>query len=69
MSKRRCGVIAMVLLASAPVAAESVSYTYDAKGRLVRVVRSGVVVTDYTYDKADNRRNVKTTGSTNPAPA
>ena len=58
------------LTASVPVqAAETITYTYDAKGRLVKVVHSGSVnngvTTDYSHDKADNRTNVKTTGSPN----
>lgn len=48
-------------------AAETVTYTYDAKGRLVKVVHTGTVnngvTTDYTHDKADNRTKVKTTGA------
>jgi YD repeat-containing protein len=51
-------------------AAETVTYTYDAKGRLVKVVRTGTVnnnvETVYTYDKADNRKTQVTTGSQNP---
>ena len=54
----------------APVAAhagETVTYTYDAKGRLVKVVHTGTVnnnvQTTYNHDKADNRTNVKTTGA------
>jgi hypothetical protein len=43
-------------------AAETVTYTYDARGRLVKVVRSGNVNNNvsasYSYDKADNRTNV-----------
>lgn len=50
-------------------AAETIKYTYDAKGRLVRVERTGTinngVTTTYTHDKADNRTNTKTTGSPN----
>jgi hypothetical protein len=50
-------------------AAETVTYKYDAKGRLVKVTRSGSVnngvTTDYTHDKADNRKRVVTTGSAN----
>lgn len=50
-------------------AGETVTYTYDAKGRVVRVARSGGanngVVTQYTYDKAGNRKRVVTTGSAN----
>jgi hypothetical protein len=53
-------------------ASETVTYTYDAKGRLIKVERSGTVnngvKAEYTHDKVDNRRNVKVTGSPNPAP-
>lgn len=48
-------------------ATETVTYTYDARGRLVAVVHSGTVnngvTTTYTHDKADNRTNVTTTGA------
>lgn len=48
-------------------AAETITYAYDAKGRLVKVERSGSVnngvKTDYEHDKADNRKKVKTTGA------
>ena len=52
--------------------AETVSYSYDARGRLVGVQRAGGindnVLTQYTYDKANNRRSVATSGSTNATP-
>lgn len=58
--------------ASSANAAETVTYSYDAKGRLVKVERSGTVnngvKTEYEQDKANNRRRVKTTGSPNPPP-
>ena len=61
-----CGV------ASAAAATETITYTYDAKGRLVKVERSGTVnngvVTQYTHDHADNRSNVTVTGSPNSTP-
>ena len=48
------------------------TYTYDAKGRLVKVVHTGTVnsnvQTTYTHDKADNRKNTTTTGSPNNTP-
>jgi YD repeat-containing protein len=51
---------------------ESVSYGYDARGRLIRVLRVGGVnnnvQTQYTYDKANNRKTLVTTGSGNAAP-
>lgn len=57
-------------VACSAAASETVTYTYDARGRLVKVVRSGTVnngvTTEYQLDKADNRTKVKTTGSTNP---
>ena len=52
---------------TAAVGAETVTYIYDARGRLVKVVHSGTVnstvQTEYSHDKADNRTNVKTTGA------
>jgi hypothetical protein len=67
--------IAVVLAAAGPAlvfAAETITYTYDAKGRLVKVERSGDVnkgvKADYAHDKAGNRTNVTVTGSTNPPP-
>ncbi|HEY0594758.1 hypothetical protein [Sphingopyxis sp.] len=64
----------LVLLGGAPhvVAAETITYSYDAKGRLVKVVRTGTVnnnvTVEYTHDKADNRTRLKTTNSPNPPP-
>lgn len=55
------------LAATAAIAAETISYTYDARGRLVQVQHSGTanngVTTSYTYDRAHNRTNVTTTGA------
>jgi hypothetical protein len=54
------------------IASETVNYTYDAKGRLVKVEHSGTVnnnlVANYTHDKANNRTNLNVTGSPNPPP-
>lgn len=51
-------------------AAETIVYTYDAKGRLVKVERSGTVnqsvKTEYRHDRADNRVEKTITGSPNP---
>jgi uncharacterized protein RhaS with RHS repeats len=62
--------VAGLLLAfgvSAANASETVTYTYDALGRLVTVAHSGSVnngqQTTYGYDSADNRTNVTTTGA------
>jgi hypothetical protein len=66
---------AVLLAAVGPAlvfAAETITYTYDAKGRLVKVERSGAVnngvKAEYKQDKADNRTNVTVTGSANPPP-
>lgn len=49
-------------VAAAAVASETITYSYDSRGRLVKVVRSGSVNNNvsatYSYDKADNRTNV-----------
>jgi predicted lipoprotein with Yx(FWY)xxD motif len=62
----------VAVAASAGMAAETVVYSYDARGRLVKVERSGSVnnnvVTNYTFDKADNRTAKSTSGSANPPP-
>lgn len=59
-------------IATSAIAAETITYTYDAKGRLVKVVRTGSVnnnvTVDYEHDKADNRTRLKTTNSPNPPP-
>jgi hypothetical protein len=53
----------LLLVCALPAAAsETITYSYDALGRLVKVVHSGTVNTNtsgcYTYDGADNRTNV-----------
>jgi len=67
------GLLGATLLVAAPaMAGETVTYSYDAKGRLVKVVHTGTVnnnlQTTYTHDKADNRKNTTTTGSPNSTP-
>ena len=61
-----------LLISTAADAAETITYVYDARGRLVQVIRTGTVnngvTTSYTIDKADNRTNKTTTGSPNPPP-
>jgi hypothetical protein len=58
--------------ASAAIAAETIVYRYDARGRLVEVERGGSVnnnvVTHYSFDRADNRTVKTTSGSPNPPP-
>ena len=62
------GAIALSI-STAAMAAETIKYTYDGKGRLIKVEHSGSVnngvTTEYKHDKADNRTNVKTTGAPN----
>ena len=53
--------------ATAAVATETITYSYDARGRLVTVTHNGSVnngvATNYTYDDADNRTNKTVTGA------
>jgi hypothetical protein len=55
-------VFAALAVTAAAMANETVTYTYDARGRLVKVERSGTVnngvKAEYKYDKGDNRTNV-----------
>jgi YD repeat-containing protein len=56
------------LLTAAPAgASETITYTYDARGRLKQVSHSGTVnngvTTTYVHDKADNRTTKTTTGA------
>jgi hypothetical protein len=69
---RRASVVAGFLAAVFPGVAqaqETTTYTYDAKGRVTGVTRSGGpdngVATSYSYDQADNRTNVTVTGAPN----
>jgi hypothetical protein len=63
---------AALLCAAAAMAAETITYTYDARGRLVKVVRTGSVnnnvSANYSYDKADNRTNVNVVSPNSPPP-
>lgn len=60
-------ILLIILLGAAAYAAETITYTYDARGRLVKVSHSGTVnnnvVTNYSDDKANNRTNKTTTGA------
>jgi YD repeat-containing protein len=57
--------VSLLAIAAPAIPSETVSYSYDARGRLVKVVHSGTVnngvASDYSYDKADNRTNVAVT--------
>lgn len=58
---------ALLMAAGIASASETITYTYDAKGRLILVTHSGTVnnnvVANYTFDTADNRKNIKVTGA------
>lgn len=53
--------------ATAALATETITYTYDAKGRVTKVVHAGTVnngvTVQYTHDHADNRTHVTVTGA------
>jgi hypothetical protein len=57
----------LIVLGVAAYASEAITYEYDAHGRLVQVSHTGSVnnnvVTNYLYDKADNRAFKNTTGA------
>lgn len=57
----------LAVIATAALASETITYTYDAHGRLVKVAHSGTVnnnvVSNYSYDNANNRTNKTTTGA------
>lgn len=70
----RNAVVALALgVSGASHAAETVTYTYDARGRLVKVERTGTVndsaKVEYELDKADNRKKVKSSESNEAAPS
>jgi YD repeat-containing protein len=72
-NKLALAALALGLLGSTASAGETVTYTYDARGRLIKVVHSGTVNNNnqvcYKLDKAGNRINVKATvGSTPTCP-
>lgn len=58
---------ALIAATTIASASETISYTYDAKGRLILVTHSGSVnnnvVANYTFDAADNRKIIKVTGA------
>jgi YD repeat-containing protein len=62
--------VASVLAGMSANASETVKYTYDSRGRLVKVERSGRVNNnvraDYSYDKGDNRTNVNVLSPNSP---
>lgn len=65
-------VLVGAILQNSVQAAETITYKYDAKGRLVEVKRTGTVnnnvTTTYSHDKVNNRKNLVVTGSSNSPP-
>jgi YD repeat-containing protein len=61
------GAFLALIAGTAARPAESITYSYDAKGRLKSVTRSSGTQTIYTYDAADNRVQVQTVGVTTPS--
>jgi large repetitive protein len=59
--------ISLLAVATPAITSETMTFAYDARGRLVTVARSGTVnnglSASYSYDKADNRTNVTVNGS------
>ena len=59
--------LVLILIGAAAYAAETINYSYDARGRLIQVNHTGTVnnnvVTNYTLDKADNRETKTPTGA------
>jgi hypothetical protein len=57
---------AALIVSTAAIASETITYSYDARGRVKQAAHSGTVnsgkVTTYSYDKADNRTSKSTTG-------
>lgn len=62
-----CAIVAGAAAATASLATETITYTYDAKGRLILVERKDTPTSKvksssaYTYDKVHNRTRVVTT--------
>jgi len=63
----RLGIMLIGLHGAAAFAQETTTYSYDARGRVTNVTRSGGpaggVSTAYSYDAADNRTNVTATAA------
>jgi len=62
--------LALAALAATAMAGETITYSYDARGRLVKVARTGTVnanvTANYAFDKADNRTFVNVASPNSP---
>jgi hypothetical protein len=62
----------LLVSSASAFAAETITYTYDAKGRVVTVVHTGTVNNNvqvtYEYDRTNNRKRRVVTGSPYPPP-
>jgi hypothetical protein len=69
-SRKTIVLIVALTAAAAAAASETITYSYDSRGRLVRVVRTETVnnnvSANYSYDKADNRTNVNVVSPNSP---
>ena len=58
---------AMCCLPAAAHADETITYSYDARGVLIKVEHAGTInsgiKTEYSVDKAENRTNITVTGA------
>ncbi len=63
----RRAVLGAAMMAGAAPATETITYSYDAHGRLIQVQHAGTVnngvATTYAFDKAHNRIAKTTTGA------
>ena len=61
------GALLIAVIAVPGWGSETITYSYDAKGRLVKTVRTGSInnglTTEVSHDKADNRSRVKVAGA------
>jgi YD repeat-containing protein len=63
-----CLLVSGALIGAAPASAQTVTYNYDALGRLIEVQRPDGSKTTYAYDAADNRTSVVSTAASPPPP-
>ncbi|MEQ1619517.1 MAG: RHS repeat domain-containing protein, partial [Gemmatimonas sp.] len=60
--------LVQALLSPGQAAAETITFTYDAQGRVTRTVYSNGATIDYSYDAAGNRSQVVRAGGIAPPP-